>query len=113
MIDKLIYNKNNNRFFNFYNSLLLKNGIKINTDYEFVFYDFLEHLTTDTDNFILKNLNSNINLNNHKRDIFSSIFYNHIYSNEWVTKLFNPERCAELIKIVRNKKLNKIENGSR
>ena len=113
---KNIIKKNDNDIFEilFYD-LFKSYRINIKPIYQFVYDDFFKHLIADTNNYILKNYNKehHIDLIEYKKGIFKGLFYKHYSNSKWFYKILNPENNKEVIKEIRNRKLKKIENGSR
>ena len=90
-----------------FDNLLLSYYITINQEHKFVYDDFLKHLILDCENIDKKN-------NHTKNDlsaIFRAQFYNHIKSREWFDKIYNADKCPEVIKKVRKNKLDIIKNA--
>lgn len=110
-----MYLSNDDNEFGFYEELyynvLNKYGIYIKNEYKFVYDEFLEHLISDTISYVKKNYKSNLNNNPvpYKINVFKRIFSTHLSSNVWYTKIYYPEQCPEIIKKVRNNKLEKIK----
>lgn len=80
--------------------LFISYGIKINTEYQFIYDEFLDHLIIDT------NIKPSSRLTLER--IFKSNFYTHISSTDWYTKIKYPETSLELKKRLRNNKLQKL-----
>ena len=95
---------------------LVDSYITIKKEYQFIFDEFLEHLILDCEELVEKNYNPHKNRDSNDTKIeytlliFRGLFYNHIKSREWFDKIYNPEKCTEVIKRVRKNKLDIIND---
>lgn len=91
-----------------FNNLLLSYYITI--EHQFIYDELLNHLILDCENYIEKNYNpiKNRDIKEYSKLIFKTKLYNHIKSREWFDKIYNPDKCPEVIKRVRKNKLNQI-----
>ena len=85
--------------------------ITMKKEHQFIYDELLKHLTLDCNELVEKNYNttkSKVSKKEYSLLLFRALFYNHIKSREWFDKIYNPEKCTEVIKRVRKNKLNQI-----
>lgn len=108
---ELISIKDKNKLFkDMFYDLLNSYQIIINKDYQFIYDEFFDHIIFDTNVLTEKNFKSDRKGDKikYKMVIFKSVLYRHLVSSTG-EMLRKPEKFPELRKIVRLKKLNKIE----
>jgi len=91
---------------NLFYDLIDSYAISIKKEYQFVYDDLLEHLILDCIEYVKKN-HDILNRNN-KIIAFKAKFHQHISSREWYDKIYKTEECPEVIRQLREKKLNNI-----
>lgn len=102
-------------FIKVYNSLLIRFNIIINTEYQFVYDNFFEHLIDDTNKLVDKNYKENkavfgghmTTKKEYKIEIFKRMFTDHSNSKQF-HKLIHPESQPEIKRKLRLKKLKKL-----
>lgn len=104
-----------NEFYsNLYYDLFISYDIKINSEYQFIYDEFLEHLVSDTNKMMIKkykNFFLSPALHDTTKHVFKGIFYNHFSSSIWYNKIKSPDTSPELKRRLRNNKLKNILNG--
>ena len=80
--------------------LFISYEIKINSEYQFIYDEFLEHLIIDaknTNNFCIS-----------ETQMFKGVFYNNLSTLNWYKKIKFPDTSPELKKRLRCIKLQKL-----
>ncbi len=93
--DRELYNS-------YYKYILTAYNVKVKSEYQFIYDEFLDHLISDCTKINKKEKFETT------QATFRGQFYQHFKSREWYDKIMNPEKCPETIKRLRKYKLEKI-----
>jgi hypothetical protein len=108
---ELILNKDKDKLFrDMFYDLLDSYQIIVNKEYQFVYDDMFEHIMHDINLLTESQLKVNKikDITNYKTYIFKSALYRHLVSSKG-EKLKHPEKFPELKRILRIRKLEKLE----
>ena len=94
--DREVYNS-------YYKYILTSYNVKVKSEYQFIYDEFLDHLILDS-----TKINTKENFEDKWQVTFRGQFYQHFKSREWHDKIMNPDKCQETIKRLRKYKLEKI-----